>query len=975
MGQPNTRLVLGAPRDGIVLGALSLATLLFLLLTEPFTGRLTPGDKLFSLSQDEIVTLLLTASVANYLFFMRRRHGGQSGQPHDLKTIRERLRDAEARHRGLVESIPAVIYIDHPGRPWTTTYMSPQIENLLGFTPDEMMGEGSKWLQQIHPDDRARVVAESADHMKSGEPLLSTYRMATRSGDTVWVSRRATIVRDERGRPMFSQGVIFDVTDLKEMEQRLRLLESAVVNARDAIMITDAKEIDHPQGPKAVYVNQAFVAATGYTPEDIVGRRIGIMRGPKTCPKGLQELTEKLKRGESGQLEVLNYRKDGSEHWIEISVNPITDELGRITHLASVQRDTTERKVEDERIRALVRNAADLIWVVAPEGTILWSSPSMETTLGHRPDEVEGLARLDLIHPDDHDIARGALEDVSSEPGKSVEADVRIRHKDGRWRDLQTVLTNLIDHPSVGGIVINANDVTEHKRAENVGREAKQRFRSAFDNAPIGMALAGAEGRILQVNEALMDILGYSEPELLDRTFLDLVHPEEVEDCLDCMRQLAEGSDRVHQMERRFLHKSGRIVQFHVSVSLVRNSQDEPMHYIAQIEDITERRKLEDQLRQAQKMEAVGQLAGGVAHDFNNILSVIQSYGRFVLEAIDPDDPAHTDAEEIVKAGDRATALVRQLLAFSRREISNPVMLDVNDAISGIEKLLRRTIGEDIQLTTRLSEDAPQTTIDTANFEQVIMNLALNSRDAMPNGGLLSIHTDRIEAGGEDSISPTLDPGPYTQITISDTGQGMTSEVLERIYEPFFTTKSRGRGTGLGLSTVYGIVQQAGGDISVRSQPGKGTTFRILLPACDELAPAGLEGDLEAVAPGRNEKVLVVEDESAVRRLVERVLRDHGYSVLVAATGSEAIDIARRSERIDLLVSDVVMPQMSGVTVAETVKSLHPNSTVLFMSGYPDETVAHLGILDGVEMYVQKPFTNEELLGKMRAALDSATAV
>jgi nitrogen-specific signal transduction histidine kinase/ActR/RegA family two-component response regulator len=399
------------------------------------------------------------------------------------------------------------------------------------------------------------------------------------------------------------------------------------------------------------------------------------------------------------------------------------------------------------------------------------------------------------------------------------------------------------------------------------------------------------------------------------------------------------------------------------------------MHYIAQIEDITERRKLEDQLRQAQKMEAVGQLAGGVAHDFNNILSVIQSYGRFVLEAIDPDDPAHTDAEEIVKAGDRATALVRQLLAFSRREISNPVMLDVNDAISGIEKLLRRTIGEDIQLTTRLSEDAPQTTIDTANFEQVIMNLALNSRDAMPNGGLLSIHTDRIEAGGEDSISPTLDPGPYTQITISDTGQGMTSEVLERIYEPFFTTKSRGRGTGLGLSTVYGIVQQAGGDISVRSQPGKGTTFTILLPACDELAPAGLEGDLEAVAPGRNEKVLVVEDESAVRRLVERVLRDHGYSVLVAATGSEAIDIARRSERIDLLVSDVVMPQMSGVTVAETVKSLHPNSTVLFMSGYPDETVAHLGILDGVEMYVQKPFTNEELLGKMRAALDSATAV
>jgi CheY-like chemotaxis protein len=301
------------------------------------------------------------------------------------------------------------------------------------------------------------------------------------------------------------------------------------------------------------------------------------------------------------------------------------------------------------------------------------------------------------------------------------------------------------------------------------------------------------------------------------------------------------------------------------------------------------------------------------------------------------------------------------------------VVLDVNGAISGIEKLLRRTIGEDVQLTTRLSDEAPQTTIDTANFEQVIMNLALNARDAMPSGGLLAIHTDRVETGGEDSISPTLAPGAYAEITISDTGQGMTAEVLERIYEPFFTTKSRGRGTGLGLSTVYGVVQQAGGDISVRSQPGKGTTFRILLPACDEVIPGSSERTLEAAALGMNETVLVVEDDGAVRRLVERVLGSHGYRVLVAATGNEAIDMAKRSERIDLLVSDVVMPQMSGVTVAETVKSLHPHAKVLFMSGYPDETVAHLGVLDGVEMYIQKPFTNEDLLGKMRAAL--ATAV
>jgi len=627
--------------------------------------------------------------------------------------------------------------------------------------------------------------------------------------------------------------------------------------------------------------------------------------------------------------------------------------------------------VEDERFKALLQNAADLIWVVEPNATIRWASPSMATTLGYEPAEVEGSPRTDLIHPDDVHLAQEALEEVARAPGRSAEVEVRIRHKDGRWRNIAAVVTNLMDNPSIAGIVVNANDVTERRRAESVRREAEERFRTAFDSAPIGMCLANADGRIIQVNTALNDIVGYSDAALLASSLPDIVQPDDVEKYRECMKRLSVGN-RIHQMEMRFIHHNGRVVRTHLSASLVSDAGGTPLYCILQIEDITEHGKLEDQLRQAQKMEAVGQLAGGVAHDFNNILSVVQSYARFVLEEIDPDDPAHLDVKEIVKAGDRATALVRQLLTFSRRETSNPVVLDINGAISGIEKLLRRTIGEDIQLTTRLSDETPLTTIDTANFEQVIMNLALNARDAMPDGGRLSIGTDRVNTGGEDSISPTLTPGPYVQITISDTGQGMSSEVLEHIYEPFFTTKSRGRGTGLGLSTVYGIVQQAGGDISVTSQPGIGTTFSILLPASDQVVPAAYEGSPAAAVPGGDETVLVVEDERPVRRLVERVLGGNGYRVLVAATGSEAIDIARESERIDLLVTDVIMPQMSGVTAAESIKGIHPDVKVLFMSGYPDDTVAHLGVLDGVEKFIQKPFTSEELLGKMRAALDSA---
>jgi PAS domain S-box-containing protein len=736
-------------------------------------------------------------------------------------------------------------------------------------------------------------------------------------------------------------------------------------------MIADAEDMDDPQGPKVVYVNKSFTRATGYKSDDIVGQRIGIMRGPKTSTDGLRELNERLKRGESGQFEILNYRKDGSEHWIEVSVNPIPDESGRTTHLVSVQRDTTRRKVEDERFRALLRNAADLIWVVEPNATIRWASPSMANTLGYEPAEVEGSQRTDLIHPDDVDLAREALEEVAMAPGRSAEIEARIRHKDGRWRNIAAVVTNLMDHPSIGGIVVNANDVTERRQAESVRREAEERFRSAFDSAPIGMCLVGIDGRMLQVNTALTNITGYSEADLLRSSLGDIVPLDDFERYRDCTGRLT-CSDRIHQMEMSFIHHNRRTVRTHLSVSLVSDDGGTPLYYILQIEDITEREKLEDQLRQAQKMEAIGQLAGGVAHDFNNILSIVQSYARFALEAIDPNDPTHGDVEQIAKAGDRATALVRQLLAFSRREISSPVVLDVNHAISGIEKLLQRTIGEDVHLTTVISEEAPRTLIDTANFEQIIMNIALNARDAMPSGGRLSIQTDRVAAGGEDSISPTLPPGPYAQITISDTGQGMSSEVLERIYEPFFTTKSRGRGTGLGLSTVYGIVQQAGGDISVRSQPGRGTTFSVLLPASDESVPVANEGAPETASPGKNETVLVVEDEHPIRRLVERVLRGHGYLVLVAATGGEAVDIARESERIDLLVTDVIMPQMSGVAVAESIKSMHPDAKVLFMSGYPDDTVAHLGVLDGVEKFIQKPFTSEEFLGKMRVALDSA---
>lgn len=389
--------------------------------------------------------------------------------------------------------------------------------------------------------------------------------------------------------------------------------------------------------------------------------------------------------------------------------------------------------------------------------------------------------------------------------------------------------------------------------------------------------------------------------------------------------------------------------------------------------DVTENRAVEDQLRQAQKMEAVGRLAGGIAHDFNNLLTAIMGYGELAAGRLKPDDPTRTELSEIDRAAHRAADLTRQLLAFSRKQVLQPRVVNLNGIVSQTDKLLRRLIGEDVELVTRLHEPLGSVKADTGQIEQVLVNLAVNSRDAMPQGGKLTIETSEVELDESSSAFHfEVPPGRYVLLAVSDTGTGMDAQTLSHVFEPFFTTKEAGRGTGLGLSMVYGVVKQSGGHVTVYSEAGIGTTFKIYLPRVEDAPEEDRAPSDHATPLGGAETILVVEDEEAVRRLTCRTLEAHGYRVIPAADAHDALLLCERyAGQIDLMVTDVVMPELSGRAVARRAAVLQPRMKVLFMSGYTDDAIVQHGVLDAGTAFLQKPFTPRSLAAKVREVLDS----
>jgi len=493
-----------------------------------------------------------------------------------------------------------------------------------------------------------------------------------------------------------------------------------------------------------------------------------------------------------------------------------------------------------------------------------------------------------------------------------------------------------------------------------------------LESAAQGIIAVDRDGRVVLANRKTEEMFGYTREELLGSP-VDMLLPESVRSAHVREREEYFARPRIRPMgagmDLAGRRKDGS--EFPVEVSLSHIDTPDGLFAIAFVSDISQRKQLEEQLIHAQKMEAVGRLAGGVAHDFNNMLTVISGYNRMILDDLSPLDPLRGNAEEILKAADRAAALTNQLLAFSRRQIMRPCVLNVNAVIANTEKMLRHVIGEDVHLMLSPARDAGNIRADPGHIEQAVVNLAVNARDAMPAGGRLAIETANVRL--DETYARThsgMHPGEFVMIAVSDTGHGMDGETRRHIFEPFFTTKERGKGTGLGLATVYGMVKQCGGDIWVYSEPGKGTTFKLYFPrVADALDyPAAGEADTPKALGG--ETILVVEDDKAVRELTVRTLQRIGYKVLTAATGAEAVEISKaHAGIIALLLTDVVMPSMNGTQLADTLLAARPGMKVLYLSGYTENTVVHHGVLDPGVDFLPKPFSREALARKIREIL------
>jgi PAS domain S-box-containing protein len=623
----------------------------------------------------------------------------------------------------------------------------------------------------------------------------------------------------------------------------------------------------------------------------------------------------------------------------------------------------------EELFRLIGENAADLIAVVGVDGRRIFNSLSYEKVLGYTTAELNGSSSFEQIHPEDRERVREAAE-VARRTGIGQPVEYRFRHKDGSWRVLEStasVIRNSAGEPDK--LVIVNRDVTERKRAEEALQKSEIGFRAVVGDAPYGIFKADLSGKLLMVNPALEKMLGYtSQSELLEVNLENGIYRYPAEHQKIC--ELFLRDQHFKDVEVEWKRKDGGFIAVRCSGWPVKD--DSGAHIEVFAEDVTERRVLERQLRMAQRMEAVGRLSGGIAHDFNNLLGVIIGYIQLIKRTQIVGQPSFEYAEEIEKAGQRAVTLTRQLLAFSRQQVLEPVILNLNTLVSEMEKMLPRLIGEDIQLNLILDPTIGQVKADPGQIEQVVMNLAVNARDAMPDGGKLTVHTANVEFDlAFTREHPGSVAGRYVMLAVTDTGTGMDLETQAQIFEPFFTTKGRDKGTGLGLATVYGVVKQSNGYIAVESEKGRGALFQIYLPRVDLPVPIKTENVQSPLTLGGSETILVVEDAEPLRVLAQLFLKENGYQVLTAADGAEAQQVAAQHHgHIHLLLTDVVMPGINGRVLAELLAPRHPGMKVLYMSGYTDSFIAGHGVLDEGLHLIHKPFTEEALMRKVRELLD-----
>jgi PAS domain S-box-containing protein len=725
-------------------------------------------------------------------------------------------------------------------------------------------------------------------------------------------------------------------------------------------------------------VNEAAIRRYGYTREEFLAmsREDIRVKADALTPEGITIPVESA--GVTGAWNGQHRKKDGTLIHVAVTSHTIGFD-GREACLA-LPMDVTDRRGAEEalrqseqRTRLIIDTALDAVVAMRSSGAISDWSAQAERMFGWSRAEAVGQQMSEMIVPpryrDAHNRGLKKFLETGEGPVLNKRIEITALSRDGREFPIELAISpaRLGEEWTFSAFI---RDLTEQKKSEEAVKLGERRYRELFEDVPVGLYQSTPEGRLVDVNPAMVSMLGYPDRESLLATPAPLLYM----DPADRVRWTTQmtGDGVVLDFDVRMRRADGAEIWARDTTHVKRSPEGTVLLYEGVLEDITERRLLESQLTQTSKMEAVGQLAGGVAHDFNNLLTVIMSCGAMLLDRVDLSDSSREDVSEITAAADRAAGLTRQLLAFSRQQVMQPRVMNINAVIGDLERMLRRIIGEDVELEISLDPRIATINADPGQLEQVLMNLVVNACHAMPTGGRVSISTANSELSAETAAGTLSAPdGDYVMLAVSDTGTGMTAEVQRRLFDPFFTTKDPGRGTGLGLSTVYGIVKQSDGEIYVYSEIGKGSTFKIYFPRfTSSIEPPQDDVSPEEVPRGE-ESVLVVEDDSNLRGLAARVLRNCGYTVYVAGGGAEALTIALDPDTaIDAVLTDVVMPGMNGRELVERLIESRPGMRSLLMSGYTDDDILRRGVLHGETAFLQKPFTPEQLARKLRGVLD-----
>ncbi|MBN9122644.1 MAG: PAS domain S-box protein [Planctomycetes bacterium] len=889
----------------------------------------------------------------------------------------EALRRERALLRTLIDALPDAVWTKDAGARFV---ISNRAHVELVRAGDEAALAGKTGFD-FHPPELAREYhADDLRVLRDGATVFNKEeRVRHPDGTERWHLVIKAPLRDRDGRVTGLVGISHDIQARKEAEAALRASEALFRGAFDD---TNVPTVLTDLANRFVRANAAFGRLFGRAADEMVGMTMTDITHPDDVAESLA-LRDRLLAGEPYFVQHKRYRhSDGRVLWGVTNVALVRDADGvPRAYVGQVQDVTARRAAEEElrasegRLRAFFDSTTAGMVEIAPDGHYLRGNAAFHRMFGHPPEALPELTIADVVFPEDRERVLAEYARVARGEIASYEADRRYRRRDGStlWARVSVVAADGAGpgRPAVVSAVVI--DLTEHKLAEDALRASEERLRLLIDSVrEYAIFTTDPDGRVVTWNPGAERAYGYPAAEAVGLHMSRFHPPDEVASgaAADRLSRAAEAGS--HYAEAWRVRRDGTRFWSEVVTSALRDNGGAGAlrGFVVVARDMTDRRKLEDQFRQAQKLEAVGRLAGGVAHDFNNLLTVINGYSDVLLNALPAADPHREALAAVRDAGERAAGLTNQLLAFSRKAIVEPRVLDLNEVIDQLARLLRRLVGEDVILATALAPGLHRVKADPTQLEQIILNLAVNARDAMPRGGRLTIETRNVRLREVDAaMYADLPSGHYVQLAVSDTGTGMTDAVKARVFEPFFTTKEQGKGTGLGLAMVYGAVKTHGGHVSVYSELNVGSTFKILLPATFE-AVAPRSGEVR-LAPRGSETILLAEDDDTVRKFARLALEAQGYAVLDGGSGADALRTAADYRGpIHLLVTDVVMPGVGGRELADTLRTRHPGLKVLYVSGYTDDAIVRHGIVEATDAFLQKPFTPLALARKVRAVLD-----